>query len=293
MENGKKYNVQLKADPARVISDGKNEVSIRCAFSHADKKNQKPIREEIPVEFKCKRLKLDEKKTASKGAATIKIKPEKPIGKVKITASTPYGDASASIIIQPTPAQWARDMIQSLVIAFIIAMGIIRPFILATFFIPSGSMENTFYEGDRVIGLKFPYRFSEPQRGDVVIFKSINKEDCKNVNYILFKHTSCLDYIKRLIGTEGDTVEIRGGITYVNGKALREPYLKEPQLRDFHKITVPKGKLFFMGDNRNNSNDSRFWGYLPRERVNAKAWVHFWPPDRVKVIKHWRSPNLK
>ena len=287
--SSEKYKVQLIAEPARVVSDGKQEVSLRCVFTPAGgARKQKPSKEDIPVEFKCKKLKLDEKKISSKGAAALKIKPARPVGKTRITVTTPYGDAHATITVNPTPQQWVKDMLQSLAIAFVVAMLIVRPFLLQTFFIPSGSMENTFFAGDRLLATMFNYRFSEPQRGDVVIFKSKLARDCRTYNLVVYKYKNCENYIKRLIGLPGDTVEVRDGVTLVNGKALKEPYLKELQLRDFERTRVPPGQLFFMGDNRNNSNDSRFWGFLPRERVAAKAWVHFWPPGRMKVVRHTR-----
>lgn len=279
----------LTAAPGRVVSDGKQEVSLRVVFTPSGKdKKQKPVKEEIPVEFVCKKLKLEEKKVAVKGSATLKIKPARPVGKTKITVTTPYGDAHATVVVNPTPSQWAKDMFQSLVIAFIVAMLIVRPFLLQTFYIPSGSMENTFFANDRLLATMFNYRFSEPQRGDVVIFKSKLEKDCHTYNLVVYKYKSCENYIKRLIGKPGDTVEIRDGVTIVNGKPLKEPYLKEPQLRDFERVKVPPGQLFFMGDNRNNSNDGRFWGFLPRERVTAKAWVHFWPLNRMKIVRHAR-----
>lgn len=306
MAGDKKYTIQLKAEPERVVSDGKTEAVIRCAFIPEDAKaraSKKGVREDIPVTFTCKRLKLDEKIMTQRGTARLKLKPAKPVGRVRITAATPYGEADVFLTVTPTFKQWLRDMFQSLVIAFVVAMCIIRPFFLQTFFIPSGSMIATFYEGDRLLASMLTYRLSEPQRGDIVIFKSTKKSDDHTYNFGLFKYTAHTNYIKRLIAKGGDTVEIRDSVTYVNGKALKEPYLHiddtRPPIADFPKVKVPKGKLFFMGDNRNNSSDSRYSstdpdprrrgiGYVPRNKVVAKAWVQFWPLNRMKVVKHVR-----
>jgi signal peptidase I len=302
----KKYKIQLVAEPPKVVSDGKQEAVIRCAFSLEDAKTRmtkKGVREDIPVTFTCKRLKLDEKVMAQRGTARLKLKPAKPVGRVRITAATPYGDADVFLTVTPTFKQWLRDMFQSLLIAFVVAMGIIRPFFLQTFFIPSGSMIETFYEGDRLLASMLVYRLGDPKPGDIVIFKSTKKEDDHTYNFGLFKYTAHTNYIKRLIAKGGDTVEIRSGVTYVNGKALKEPYMHldetRPPIADFPKIKVPKGKLFFMGDNRNNSSDSRYSntdpdprrrgiGYVPRKNVVAKAWVQFWPLNRMKIVKHVR-----
>ena len=309
-----KYSVQLSVTPDKVVSDGQQEATVRCAFTAAagGKSGKKKSKEEIPVHFACKKLRLDEKVLARNGTAIVKVKPERPLGKVVITASSPYGDAKATLSIAPTPRQWARDMIQSLVIAFVVAMCIVRPFFLQSFFIPSGSMIPTFFEGDRLMGSMLKYRITEPHRGDVVIFKSTRKEDRKVYNLGLFKYTSVTNYIKRLIARGGDTIEVREGVTYVNGKPLKEPYLNiehgPPYQPDFPKTRVPKGALFFMGDNRFNSSDSRFCAhgrrstplppgfevyekadglcFVPENRVVAKAWVQFWPLDRMKTIYH-------
>ena len=305
-----KYDIRFTITPDRVVSDGVQEATLQCEFAPKNppkgkkgKKKGAAVREEIPVTFQCKRLKLDEKKTARNGVARLKLKPKKPIGKAPVIAHTPYGDARAVIHVTPTFGQWARDMLQSLIIAFVVAMGIIRPFFLQTFYIPSGSMIATYYEGDRLLGSIISYRIHEPERGDIVIFRSTKKEDDRIYNFGLFKYTSHTNYIKRLIAKGGDTVEIKDGVTYVNGKALKEPYLHlDPDrgpVRDFPKTKVPKGHLFFMGDNRNNSSDSRYsnkdpdpmrrgLGFVPVKNVVAKAWFQFWPLNRMKNAPHAR-----
>jgi len=272
----------------------------------AGSKGKQKIKEEIPVTFSCKKLKLEEKVHAKNGIAIIKVKPVRPVGKVFITVDTPYGGAKAALTVAPTPKQWARDMLQSLVIAFVVAMFIVRPFFVQSFYIPSGSMIPTFYDNDRLMGSMLKYRLSDPHPGDVVIFKSTREADRKTYNLVVYKHLSITNYIKRLIAVGGDTVEVREGITYVNGKAYDEPYLNKeigpPYQPDFPATKVPEDHLFFMGDNRYNSSDSRFcpdakWQvyqnedglcFVPRKNVVAKAWVQFWPLDRITMIKHFK-----
>lgn len=168
-------------------------------------------------------------------------------------------------------ASTALEMVESIVIAVVLAL-VIRFFIIEPFYIPSGSMEPTLEPGDRIIVSKVNYRFGEPQRGDVIVFR-----------YPLDPDT---DYIKRVVAVGGDRVEGRGGKLLVNGKVVPEPYLAaQGAFGDFGPVDVPEGHLFMMGDNRNNSKDSRFWGPLPRENVIGKALVIFWPVNRWGVVR--------
>ena len=140
--------------------------------------------------------------------------------------------------------------------------------------VPSGSMESTIMTGSRMMGLRVTYWFSDPQRGDIVVFK--------------YPDDPSQNFVKRVIGTPGDVVEIKAGVTYVNGEVLDEPYLNEtPAPRDFGPYEVPEGHYFMMGDNRNNSNDSRFWKntYVPREYVLGKALFVYWPLNRIGALK--------
>ena len=151
-----------------------------------------------------------------------------------------------------------------LVISFSVAI-FINEVILINARIVSGSMEDTIMTGDRVMGLRFAYWFSEPQRQDIVIFYSADK--------------SQKTLIKRIIGMPGDTVEIYDGTVYINGEPLEEPYLKEEMRGTFGPYEVPEGCYFMMGDNRNGSGDSRFWAdpYLKREAILGKAVFIYWP----------------
>jgi len=135
------------------------------------------------------------------------------------------------------------------------------------------SMEPTFYQDNFVIVNKLAYRIGRIERGDVVVFPYPNNPD--------------EDYIKRVIGLAGDEVEIQGGKVKVNGAILDEPYISEPPKRDYY-IDVPEGELFLMGDNRNDSSDSRSWGTLPVEDVIGKAVFIYWPFPDFGIVTHYQ-----
>jgi signal peptidase I len=126
------------------------------------------------------------------------------------------------------------------------------------------SMEPGLQDGQRLIISKAAYHFEEPGRGDIIIFHSPS-------NYQV-------DYIKRIIGLPGDTVEVRGGSVFVNGKRLQEPYVKDPPHYNYGPYTVKPDNYFVLGDNRNNSNDSHTNWTVPSESVIGKAWLSIWPP---------------
>ncbi|MBO8137732.1 MAG: signal peptidase I [Desulfotomaculum sp.] len=162
-----------------------------------------------------------------------------------------------------------REIIESVVIAVILAV-IIRTFIVEPFYIPSGSMEPTLMINDRIIVSKVSYYFGEPERGDIVVFK-YPKDPSKN-------------FVKRLIGKPGDVVELRSSKLYVNGQEVPENYLL-PGIRyaDYGPVKIPDGHYLMLGDNRNNSEDSRYWGFLPEDLIIGKAVLIYWPIDRIGV----------
>lgn len=166
-----------------------------------------------------------------------------------------------------------KETISIIVIAFILAM-ILRSFVIEGRIIPSGSMLPTLQLQDRVMVNKFVYYFKEPQRGDVVVFAPPEVLNAKE------------DYIKRVIGLPGDTVEIKNGKVYVNNKALEEPYIAEPMTYSYGPVVVPADSLFVMGDNRNYSFDSHMWNaWLTVDRVKGKAFVIYWPIKEIKLLE--------
>ncbi|HEX7247841.1 MAG TPA: signal peptidase I [Actinomycetota bacterium] len=190
--------------------------------------------------------------------------------------------------------QFIGELPGLIVMAFVLAL-LIKTFLVQAFFIPSGSMEPTLLPGDRVLVLKVPYYFGDPERGDIVVFEDPDpsKQPDRGVVGGFFhwmfeglgvQRPDSEDFIKRVIGTPGDVVSGRGGKVYVNGEAIDEPYLTQPTDR-FDKFEVPPGELFVMGDNRGNSLDSRFTlGTVPIDNVIGKAEVVIWPPGDLSLI---------
>jgi len=202
-----------------------------------------------------------------------------------------------------------NELLESAVLAFILVFLVIRPFIVQAFYIPSGSMRPTLLEQDRILVDKFTLRFREPIAGDILVFKAPPEADPREI-----------EFIKRCVGVPGDVVEIRDGVLYRNGVAVNEPYIASPpdydlkiidgrvfeidrygdvrenkqiildpyreaHIREAPSGKIPPGKLLMLGDNRNDSNDGHVWGLLDRSRVVGKAWVLFWPPQRIRIVR--------
>ncbi len=159
-----------------------------------------------------------------------------------------------------------------LLVSFALVFGFVRPFVMEAFWIPSGSMIPTLEIGDRVLVNKFIYRFTDPDRGDIIVFQSVDNSD--------------EDLIKRVVGLPGDKIAVRGGKLFVNGEPQKEPFTnkKLPDRSFYAKTTVPKNHVFVMGDNRANSADSRVFGPLPEKNIEGEAFLRFWPPDRIGLL---------
>ena len=173
-----------------------------------------------------------------------------------------------------------REYAEALAVALILAF-VIRTFIVQAFKIPSESMLETLQVGDHLLASKFAYgvkipftdtyiyKGEEPARGDIIIFRYPNDKS--------------VDYIKRIIGVPGDVIEVRDKQLYRNGQPVKESYIRhtdptgrEPVRDNYAPVTVPPSKYFVMGDNRDNSLDSRFWGFVDRSDIKAKAWRIYW-----------------
>ena len=187
-----------------------------------------------------------------------------------------------------------REYAEALIIAAVLAL-FIRTFVVQAFKIPSGSMEDTLLVGDHILVNKFIYGTTipftdirvwpirQPERGDIIVFK--------------FPGDESKDFIKRVMGTPGDTLEIKNKKVYINGKPLTEPYTlfcdkdviprSVTQRDNFGPIVVPKGKYFAMGDNRDRSLDSRFWGFVDEREILGKAMVLYWSWDKDYSLVRW------
>lgn len=172
----------------------------------------------------------------------------------------------------------AREWIEVFVVAGILVLNI-RAFVIQAYKIPSGSMIPTLEIKDRLFVSRFNYWNRMPKPGEIVVF--------------IYPVEPNKDFVKRVIAVEGDTVQIINKQVFVNGKALAEPYKwhKFPEImpgepRDnLRVITVPKDCLFMMGDNRDESFDSRFWGYVPHKNLKGKALFIYWPFSRWRIIR--------
>ncbi len=167
---------------------------------------------------------------------------------------------------------WWRETIETVLWALVLAF-ILRTWVIQAFWIPSTSMVPTLEIGDRVIVVKFWYHLPkvEPKRGQIVVFK--------------YPQDPRKDYVKRIIGLPGDTVEMKQGVVYVNGKEVFENYVHNHDEYTMPPITVPKNNYFCLGDNRPNSQDGRFWGYVPQSYLRGPAVVRYWPLNRIGIPK--------
>jgi signal peptidase I len=166
---------------------------------------------------------------------------------------------------------------KTIFLSIFLAVGI-QSFVARSYYIPSGSMLPTLQINDRLIVDKLSYRFSNPVRGDIVVFDPPAKLGFKDA------------FIKRVIGLPGDRVEVKNGKVYVNDKALSEKYIEEAPNYTWSSTSltpdgiVPEGHYLVLGDNRNNSYDGHYWGFIPKDRIVGKAVVRFWPIDRAGGI---------
>lgn len=172
--------------------------------------------------------------------------------------------------------QQVRENLQILAIALGLAL-LIRIFIAEPRYIPSDSMLPNLEVGDRLVVEKVSYYLHAPHPGDIVVFNPPPQ-----LQRLGFQPHQA--FIKRTIALPGQTVEVRDGKVFVDGQPLQEDYIAEPPNYTLEPQTVPEGMVFVMGDNRNNSNDSHIWGFLPQQNIIGRAWIRFWPGDRIGAV---------
>jgi len=170
-----------------------------------------------------------------------------------------------------TLGEEVKDWIVSILIAVVLAF-FIRYFIVELYMVEGPSMRPTLVNNERLVVNKFIYRFKPPERNDIIVFR--------------YPRDPSRDFIKRVIGIPGDTIEIKDGRVFVNGQLLNETYILEKTRGSYSLATVPEGHIFVMGDNRNNSEDSRFKdvGFVSHDLVKGKAVMIFWPLDHIKSL---------
>ena len=194
------------------------------------------------------------------------------------------------------------DNLVTVAVALVLAF-FIRTFVVQTFWIPTGSMLDTLQIGDRLLVTKSAYdvrlpstiwldttdgkvlyKTADPERGDIIVFK--------------YPVDESQDFIKRVIGLPGETIEIKDKVVYIDGQPLDEPYVMHKDARrvpgrdDFGPYTVPKGEYFMMGDNREGSHDSRFWGPVKRSKIVGKALIIYWSWSSLTDIRFSRIGTI-
>jgi signal peptidase I len=192
--------------------------------------------------------------------------------------------------------KFIKEYVEPIVIAILIAL-FIRAFIVQAFKIPSSSMEPTLLVGDHILvnkflyGIRIPYtdikffRYKKPKRGDIIVF--------------IFPKDRSKDFIKRVIGVPGEKVEVINNQIYIDDKLIDDPWghfiLARPSLENFGPVKIPEDSLFVMGDNRDNSQDSRFWGFvnINNDLIGSAFVIYYSGPDFWEIWKIWRWGEIK
>jgi signal peptidase I len=167
--------------------------------------------------------------------------------------------------------------VDSVVWAGVVALLLIH-FVVRSFYIPSGSMLPTLHINDFILVNEMIYEFSDPVRGDIVVFHPPYDPNAPA------QSIDKTDLIKRVVGLPYDTIEVKDGVLYLNNQALDEPFIKEPILKNYGPTRVDAGEIFVMGDNRNDSKDSRYIGSIPMENLVGRAEIIFYPFNRIRVF---------
>ncbi|GAB4286298.1 MAG: hypothetical protein Kow0067_09990 [Coriobacteriia bacterium] len=189
--------------------------------------------------------------------------------------SAPFGEGPVKPDVVPTCASGLRavgELVTMLVLAVLLATAL-KTFVVQPFAIPSASMRPTLEVGDRIIANRFIYRFAEPRAGDVVVFQAPSGDGT--------------DYIKRIIAVAGQSVDIRDGVVWIDGRPLTEPYalgVTEPGPVSL-PLTVPAQHVWLMGDNREDSRDSRWFGPQPVTNIVGQAFFIYWPPSGLGGVR--------
>ncbi len=178
--------------------------------------------------------------------------------------------------LSDTMKAFLRDTLTILIIAAVIIFGLQA--VVQKFGVDGPCMYDSLQNGQQLLVNKVVYKFHEPERGDIVVFYSPNNED--------------EEYIKRIIGLPGESVEIKEGTVYIHKEdgtvlPLDEPYVTSPTTQPFKGDIIPENEYFVMGDNRNNSSDSRYGWTAPRENIIGKAWLSIWPLDKLGLAANF------
>jgi signal peptidase I len=180
--------------------------------------------------------------------------------------------------------RWIVELLGVVVAAVVVAV-LLRTFVVATYSIPSGSMEPTLQVGDRILVDKLSYHLHGVDRGNIIVFSTPPHEDCAG--------PPVSDLVKRVVGLPGETISLSGGRVLIDGRILPEPYLPAGVRTDtypgpssaayslHHAYRIPAGDVYVMGDNRSRSCDSRYWGPVAESTIVGKVDMRIWPPSRL------------
>jgi signal peptidase I len=189
-----------------------------------------------------------------------------------LPAGTDAGVVRAGAAREPHPHRWVSEWLAVLMVAVGLAFAV-RAFVLQTYFIPTPSMEPTLMVGDRILVDKVSYHLHAVDRGDIVVFGTPARE---------LSDPSIKDLVKRVIGLPGETISSSGGRVYIDGQPLHEPWLPPGTVTTgIASQKVPPNEYFVMGDNRSDSEDSRFFGPIPRSLIVGKVVFGIWPLSRL------------
>lgn len=199
----------------------------------------------------------------------------------------PAAERAGATADQERSGRWIVELLGVIVVAVVVAV-LLRTFVVATYSIPSGSMEPTLQIGDRIVVDKLSYHLHGVDRGNIIVFSTPPKEDCAG--------PPVADLVKRVIGLPDETISLSGGQVYIDGHVLAEPWLPAdeqdvtypgpagPPYSLNHPYLIPAGDVYVMGDNRKESCDSRYWGPVPESTIVGKVDLRIWPLSRLSIF---------
>ncbi len=168
--------------------------------------------------------------------------------------------------------EWGRTLLFTAGLSLFLRVAVVEAFM-----VPTGSMRPTILEGDRLLGSKFSFWFRNPRPLEIVVFRP--PEGAK-----AFVAPDVTRLVKRIVAVEGDTIEVEAGVVRVNGEILDEPYIAAPPHYSLPPTEVPEDHVFVLGDNRNQSLDSHYWGFVPKDELIAHVFARYWPPSRIGAL---------
>jgi signal peptidase I len=215
-------------------------------------------------------------------------------------ATSPDGPVSGPVVPRPRKSESKTGSLVELVTIVAVALGLallIQAFIVKPFRIPSESMVPTLQVGQRVLVDRVTLHFSDPHRGDILVFKPPKGADTDSCGRQPPAGQACdtptsdhsdTNFIKRVVGVPGDRLKVISGRVYIDGKLQKEPFIRPSSTCDIcnlpREITIPPGHFFMMGDNRGESADSREWGPIPKKWIIGEAFFTYWPPKRIGTL---------